>query len=122
MYIAITNFVFPVLFSLVQIIIVYCEVNPVVVNDIVLVNTSIAVIGVVFATVWAGSGHRNEQGSQKTGTPLSNTQASPGKGELSTVIFQSNWISTHGTMSRCDAWDRVVEEGRESPVDKETQF
>lgn len=54
-WIAATNFVFPTLFSLAQIVIVYREVDIIVINDIVLVNTSIAVIGVVFATVWAGS-------------------------------------------------------------------
>ena len=55
LWVASTNFVFPVLFSLAQIIIVYREVDVLVVNDIVLINTSIAVIGVVFATVWAGT-------------------------------------------------------------------
>ncbi|KAF9226669.1 hypothetical protein BS17DRAFT_697636 [Gyrodon lividus] len=54
-WIAVSNFVFPALFSIAQIIVVYREVDPVVINQIVLVNTSIAVIGVVFATVWAGS-------------------------------------------------------------------
>ena len=47
----------PVLFSLAQIIVVYRDVDLLVVNDIVLVNTSIAVIGVVFATVWVDTGH-----------------------------------------------------------------
>ncbi|RDB24592.1 hypothetical protein Hypma_008258 [Hypsizygus marmoreus] len=54
-WIAATNFVFPTFFSLAQIIIIYREIDIIVVNDVVLVNTSIAVIGVVFATVWAGS-------------------------------------------------------------------
>ncbi|KAH7887558.1 hypothetical protein F5I97DRAFT_849158 [Phlebopus sp. FC_14] len=54
-WIALSNFVFPALFSVVQIIVVYRAISPVVVNQICLVNTSIAVIGVVFATVWAGS-------------------------------------------------------------------
>ena len=47
----------PVLFSLAQIIVVYRDVDLLVVNDIVLVNTSVAVIGVVFATVWVDTGH-----------------------------------------------------------------
>jgi hypothetical protein len=46
-----------VLFSLAQIIVVFQNVDVMIVNDIVLVNTSIAVIGVVFATVWAGTSH-----------------------------------------------------------------
>ena len=55
-WIAATNFVFPVLFSIAQLIVVLRpNVNVADVNDIVLVNTSIAVIGVVFAVVWAGS-------------------------------------------------------------------
>ncbi|KAI0365378.1 hypothetical protein BV20DRAFT_954357 [Pilatotrama ljubarskyi] len=57
LYVAATNFVVPVLFSLAQIIVVYRDVDVLVVNDIVLVNTSVAVIGVVFATVWVDSGH-----------------------------------------------------------------
>ncbi|KAI0748372.1 hypothetical protein C8Q80DRAFT_1270791 [Daedaleopsis nitida] len=56
LYVAATNFVVPVLFSLAQIIVVYRDVDVLVVNDIVLVNTSVAVIGVVFATVWVDSG------------------------------------------------------------------
>ncbi|KAH7930721.1 hypothetical protein BV22DRAFT_1054497 [Leucogyrophana mollusca] len=54
-WIALSNFVIPALFSLAQIIVVYRAVNPVVINQICLANTSVAVIGVVFATVWAGS-------------------------------------------------------------------
>ncbi|KAG1906975.1 uncharacterized protein F5891DRAFT_940924 [Suillus fuscotomentosus] len=57
-WIALSNFVIPALFSVAQIIVIYCEVNPVVINQIILANTSIAVIGVVFATVWAGTVNR----------------------------------------------------------------
>ena len=64
LWVAATNFVVPVLFSLVQIIVVYRDVNVLIVNDIVLINTSIAVIGVVFATVWAGTTHWAQNHSQ----------------------------------------------------------
>jgi hypothetical protein len=57
-WIALSNFIIPALFSVAQIIVIYREVNPVVINQIILANTSIAVIGVVFATVWAGSVNR----------------------------------------------------------------
>jgi len=119
MYIAVSNFVFPVLFSLVQIIIVFREVNLVVVNDVVLVNTSIAVIGVVFATVWAGSGHRNDRQSQMSGrTPEGPSDGTPAKPELSAIMFGSRQISTHDTRPRNEreVWSAgsVLEEGRES--------
>lgn len=119
MYIAVSNFVFPVLFSLVQIIIVFQEVNLVVVNDVVLVNTSIAVIGVVFATVWAGSGHRNDRRLQTSGrTPEDPSDGTPAKQELSAMMFQSRQASSHGAASRNqgEIWSAgsVLEEGRES--------
>ncbi|THH18342.1 hypothetical protein EW146_g2649 [Bondarzewia mesenterica] len=60
-YIASTNFVVPVIFSLVQIIVLYKSVDTSVVNDIVLVSTNISVIGVVFASIWAGSWARREE-------------------------------------------------------------
>ncbi|KAK0190668.1 hypothetical protein F5146DRAFT_1000662 [Armillaria mellea] len=53
----VTNFVVPTLFSVAQIIVVYRGVTYVAINDIVLANTSTAVVLVVFATVWAGSSH-----------------------------------------------------------------
>jgi hypothetical protein len=54
-YISVSNFVFPSLLSLAQLVVVYKNVYVLTVNEIVLVNTMVAVIGVVFATVWAGS-------------------------------------------------------------------
>ncbi|KAG1730415.1 uncharacterized protein EDB91DRAFT_1059488 [Suillus paluster] len=61
-YIAISNFVFPSLLSLAQLVVVYKNVYVLTVNEIVLVNTMVAVIGVVFATVWAGSvNYRDEK-------------------------------------------------------------
>jgi len=119
MYIAITNFVFPVLFSLVQIIIVFREVNLIVINDVVLVNTSIAVIGVVFATVWAGSGHRNDSRIHLSGrTPADPSDGTPAKPELSAIMFGSHQLTTQGTASRNqhEIWTAgsVLEEGRES--------
>ncbi|EPQ61378.1 hypothetical protein GLOTRDRAFT_135844 [Gloeophyllum trabeum ATCC 11539] len=53
-YIAVSNFVIPVIFSLVQIIFLYRSKDYQALNSIICVNTSVAVIGVVFATVWAG--------------------------------------------------------------------
>lgn len=41
--------------SLAQLVVVYKNVYVITVNEIVLVNVMVAVIGVVFATVWAGS-------------------------------------------------------------------
>ncbi|TFK48118.1 hypothetical protein OE88DRAFT_1810801 [Heliocybe sulcata] len=66
-YIALSNFVFPVIFSLVQIIFIYRSNDFEAINDIIQVNTSIAVIGVVFATVWAGferSSHQSVEAGQ----------------------------------------------------------
>lgn len=126
MYIAITNFVFPVLFSLVQIIIVYREVNLIVVNDVVLVNTSIAVIGVVFATVWAGSGKRpTKDMSGLTGNASPNAKgsgASPVTAPaLSTIMFESRHAQSQGTgtdsRGRDEVWSgHALEEGRVSPT------
>jgi hypothetical protein len=116
MYIAITNFVFPVIFSLILIIVVYCEINPVAVNNIILVNTSVAVIGVVFATVWAGSTRWDEERSQMMGTPTPNTSGgTPAKPELSAMVFQNDWLTTtHDTISASDIWASVLEAGRDS--------
>ncbi|KIJ67451.1 hypothetical protein HYDPIDRAFT_25904 [Hydnomerulius pinastri MD-312] len=58
--IALSNFVIPSLFSLAQLVVVYRNVNVLIVNEIVLVNTMLAVFGVVFATVWAGKEGRRE--------------------------------------------------------------
>ena len=58
--IALSNFIIPSLFSIAQLIVVYRNVNVLIVNDIILVNSMLAVFGVVFATVWAGSASRRE--------------------------------------------------------------
>ncbi|KAI0326460.1 hypothetical protein GY45DRAFT_109113 [Cubamyces sp. BRFM 1775] len=81
LWVAATNFVVPVLFSLAQIIVVYRDVDVLVVNDIVLVNTSVAVIGVVFATVWAGSA---QWASDQSRTALNGS-------EPSRIIFQDRF-------------------------------
>lgn len=67
-WIALTNFVIPALFTLVQIIVVYSGADPTTLNDIVLVNTNLAVVGVVFASIWAGSYSRGWRGSSDTYT------------------------------------------------------
>lgn len=58
--IALSNFMIPSLFSIAQLVVVYRNVNVLIVNEIVLVNTMLAVFGVVFATVWAGNAGRRE--------------------------------------------------------------
>ncbi|KAF8551394.1 hypothetical protein OG21DRAFT_286145 [Imleria badia] len=58
--IALSNFIIPTLFSIAQLVVVYRSVNVVVVNEIILVNTMLAVFGVVFATLWAGNAGRRE--------------------------------------------------------------
>lgn len=59
---ALSNFLIPSVFSIAQLIVVYRNVNVLIVNEIVLVNTMLAVFGVVFATVWAGNvGKRQAQ-------------------------------------------------------------
>ena len=54
-HIALSNFIIPSLFSIAQLVVVYRNVDVLIVNEIVLVNTMLAVFGVVFATVWAGN-------------------------------------------------------------------
>ncbi|KAG1752574.1 uncharacterized protein EDB91DRAFT_1293316 [Suillus paluster] len=76
-WIALSNFTIPALFSVAQIIVIYREVNPVVINQIILVNTSIAVIGVVFATVWAGS--VNKQIAHSDANPAADVENSGAK-------------------------------------------
>ncbi|KAG8221153.1 hypothetical protein J3R82DRAFT_2699 [Butyriboletus roseoflavus] len=58
--IALSNFIIPSLFSIAQLVVVYRDVNILIVNEIVLVNTMLAVFGVVFATVWSGNVSRRE--------------------------------------------------------------
>lgn len=58
--IALTNFVVPTMISIAQFVYVYHNVNTLVLNQIILVNTMFATFGVVFATVWAGSTNRRE--------------------------------------------------------------
>ena len=96
LWVAATNFVVPVLFSLVQIIVVFHEVNVLVVNDIVLVNTSIAVIGVVFATVWAGT----TQWAQDQSRTVLNAS------EPSRIIFHNTSGTINGSMGPLDDDER----------------
>lgn len=96
-WVAATNFVVPVLFSLVQIIVVYRDVNVFVVNDIVLVNTSIAVIGVVFATVWAGTTHWTQT---QTRTVLDTL-------EPSRIVFEHGFGMSEGSVGRVGDAERT---------------
>ncbi|KLO08017.1 hypothetical protein SCHPADRAFT_623851 [Schizopora paradoxa] len=53
---AVYSFVFPLLFSIAQLVIIFrLSVDLSTMNQIILVNTSVAVIGVVYATVWVES-------------------------------------------------------------------
>lgn len=97
LWVAATNFVVPVLFSLVQIIVVYRDIDVLIVNDIVLINTSIAVIGVVFATVWAGTTHWVQDRSQ---TAL-------GVSEPSRVVFQHQSEFSEASTERVEERERV---------------
>lgn len=55
-WLAIYSFAFPLLFSIAQLVIIFhLSVSPSTMNEIILANTSVAVIGVVFATVWVES-------------------------------------------------------------------
>lgn len=95
---AATNFVVPVLFSLAQIIVVYRDINLLIINDIVLINTSIAVIGVVFATVWAGTAHW-AQGRSQT--------ALGGVSEPSRVVFQQRSDLSDGSTGRIEVVEQT---------------
>ncbi|EIW84013.1 hypothetical protein CONPUDRAFT_135622 [Coniophora puteana RWD-64-598 SS2] len=87
-WIAISNFVIPTLLSIAQIIVVYRAVDILAINDIVLVNTCVAVIGVVFATVWAGALQRRESSSAIGATAVGDVEHSatfsgePGPGPM----------------------------------------
>lgn len=107
LWVAATNFVVPCLFSLVQIIVVFHEVDVLIVNDIVLVNTSIAVIGVVFATVWAGTSHWTQDRS-RTALNMS---------EPSRVVFHN----TSGTINDSSG-DIGNEQAYVVPLDSSTQL
>ncbi|KAG8218073.1 hypothetical protein J3R82DRAFT_3575 [Butyriboletus roseoflavus] len=59
--IALTNFLVPTMFSIAQFVCVYRNVDPMILNQLVLVNTMVATFGVAFATVWAGKTRRQEE-------------------------------------------------------------
>lgn len=107
-WVAATNFVFPVLFSLTQIIVVYCNIDGLTINDIVLVNTSIAVIGVVFATVWAGT----------TNWTQNRSQTAIGASEPSRVVFQHQSELSGVSTGRVEEGERVeFSKGSESVME-----
>ncbi|KAG2127455.1 uncharacterized protein EDB93DRAFT_215879, partial [Suillus bovinus] len=93
-WIALSNFIIPALFSVVQIIVIYCEVNPAVINQTMLANMSIAVIGIVFATVWAGS--VNSQIVRSDAEPVAEVEKSVVKGSVM-------HFATRGTYETRDA-------------------
>jgi hypothetical protein len=59
-YIALGNFIFPVLFNIILIITVFVG-NPINVIYIVPTNTYVTIFGVVFATIWNHASHASEQ-------------------------------------------------------------
>ena len=69
-----------------------------VVNDIVLVNTSIAVIGVVFATVWAGTSQWVQEQSR--------TVLSPSKS--SHVVFHNTFSDNSAGNTEDVEYDVVI--------------
>ncbi|KAG0709847.1 hypothetical protein DFH29DRAFT_820348 [Suillus ampliporus] len=93
-WIALSNFTIPALFSVAQIIVIYREVNVVVINQIILVNTSIAVIGVVFATVWAGS--VNRQIAQLDAKPAADVENSSAKEGVMLFAPRGTYASNDG--------------------------
>ncbi|KAI9567164.1 hypothetical protein HD554DRAFT_1031848 [Boletus coccyginus] len=56
--IALSNFVIPTLFSVVQLIITFLDVDAILVGDIIYANGMLSVYGVAFASVWAGKDSR----------------------------------------------------------------
>ncbi|KIJ69980.1 hypothetical protein HYDPIDRAFT_104649 [Hydnomerulius pinastri MD-312] len=93
-WIAVSNFVFPALFSVAQIIVVYRAVDPVAINQICLANTSIAVIGVVFATVWAGSVKRRMDETYATAPQV---ESSEPKSKVGVIQFAPRHLLSDGT-------------------------
>lgn len=90
------------LFSLIQLVIVYQEVNIIVINHIILVNTSVAVIGVVFATVWAGSGTWAQERSESQAKEAGRV----GEPAISALMFQSRGnVGGRTTISATDSSD-----------------
>ncbi|KAH8825001.1 hypothetical protein DL96DRAFT_1682192 [Flagelloscypha sp. PMI_526] len=96
-WIAATNFVIPCVFSLAQLVIVYEEVNYVIVNDIVLVNTMLAVFGVVFATIWAGTTHKRQEETASAPTDSSDGPNSPRGDVISAMVFNSRGATNSQT-------------------------
>jgi hypothetical protein len=113
-WIALSNFTIPALFSVAQIIVIYREVNPVIINQIILANTSIAVIGVVFATVWAGSVTRQiTQSDAKPAADVENSDMKGGVMHFATRRTYATHDETHTT------YQLPVISGRQDSVDDE---
>ncbi|KAF8479924.1 hypothetical protein JB92DRAFT_3149395 [Gautieria morchelliformis] len=64
--ISLSNFVFPVLLSLVQLILYFGKVDPITVVYVQQINYFVSTIGVVFATVWARGNHWAKNNLQST--------------------------------------------------------
>ncbi|KIY52546.1 hypothetical protein FISHEDRAFT_69741 [Fistulina hepatica ATCC 64428] len=72
------------LFSLAQIIVVYCHVNDITINYVVLVNINVAVLGVVFATVWTSTSRYGSSLKSDASSTLPGGSAEPA---LSAIRF-----------------------------------
>lgn len=73
-WIASTNFIFPLIFNLVQIILIFVTKDLLLVSSIQAVNVYVCVIATVFATVWSSTSSfkdRRAQASLQKNTPLS---------------------------------------------------
>lgn len=113
-WIALSNFTIPALFSVAQIIVIYREVDPVVINQIILANTSIAVIGVVFATVWAGS--VNRQIAQSDAKPAADVEKSGVNGGVMHFATRGTY-ATHNELHT--TYQLPVISGRQDSIDDE---
>ncbi|PFH53687.1 hypothetical protein AMATHDRAFT_924 [Amanita thiersii Skay4041] len=112
--IALGNFIFPMLFSVVQLIVVFREVHVSIINVIVLVNTSIAVIGVVFATVWAESSNwvQDQKDNWKK-------QVAPAGQAVSELVFQRNVADSSG-LTTTETSHQTVTGHSDSPIEFKT--
>lgn len=128
--IALSNFIFPSLFSIAQLIVVYRNVNALIVNEIVLVNSMVAVFGVVFATVWAGKvirrdaeldGWDDASDSDEEKRPTRRAFAFPGLGSWriasapQTVTFESAGYAVPSLPMENGGFDGIGVENRNNP-------
>jgi hypothetical protein len=116
-WIAGSNFIVPALFSLAQIIIVFKDGDLLEVNLIILTNTSVAIIGVVFATLWSGSNARSDRSAN----------SSTGSRALPSMIFQPGisapyTISSMHSVTENSAIQAISENGADTALEAGTDL